>query len=147
MLNIINQILKLTGDGVLSESQVWFLEILSKHCQTASWNRSKNYVAAAGHRLIVSGNHRILAAIYCKEKGHTLGRCTFKACKNLLLHKNWIIHNLMLQQLKGMIKWSIDVCLRIENMAINEADFETHDDLIENYEEAYRINTKISMIQ
>ena len=84
----------------------------------------------------------MLDVIYCKEKGCTLGRCTFKECEKLLLHKNWIVHNLILQQRKGTIKSAIDVCLGIENMAIKEADFETYDDLIENYEEDYRINTE-----
>jgi len=96
LLNINNQLLKQSQNSILSDCQIQFLEIFARSSQTASRRRSTESAATADHSFIVHQNHRMLGSEYVKEKKFNMGHYKFKAYENLLLHKNWIAHNLIL---------------------------------------------------
>ena len=68
LLNTINQFLKMNKNGMLTDSQVQFLEIATRSSQTASRNRSTCSVAAAEHEFLVHCNHRMLGSGCFDEK-------------------------------------------------------------------------------
>ena len=68
VLNVIDQQLKLSPDGTLSDANVQLLEMITRSLSTGSRRRSIFSTVAAECTLIVNGNNRLMCTGHVDEK-------------------------------------------------------------------------------